>query len=394
MSADQSLPFDIVAQVVAQAQQATLPALRLTSRDCYGFATSRLYRKVELRARYDSASASVDAVCVGNFLQSILDNHRLGEWMTWLVIARPLDSDLLLSRFAAALRLMPRLQHLDCWGIQAAIQHDASLVEWVAMHAQLRSVFLYLKLDRSCFDPLLDALPCVSALTIRGARHGMRPFRMPALERLLLRSRQSLRSLELDTNYDLDGWEHDISFKNAWPQLKELGLLRMPSLAAARAFVHVEHLRVHEGYRADIPDFLTDSTSFPRLAWLQVCPRAANHALEPARRQLRHLKLTMESVRAIESRRFLNYVATFHWPSLASLHITLVQERWWPLTMDALRRHLPECHGLRYLCYWTDLIPMQEVRLFSPPHPRQAHWAHNRGKTSWDSSLGAAMANA
>lgn len=334
-----TLPYDILAHIVFHSQipRATLLTLCHVSRDLHTLASGQLYRVVRIGWN-ELARTEL-------FLRPVSTNAGLGQRVVSLSLATRLP-DSALPAFIMALRSMLKLQHLFYVGLSRAVQLEPSIVTTIAQLSLLRSIRLRPAV-RSFDDnmhKILDCLPPIERLSLEPDL-----ARMPALERLLLRSRATLESLLIWGPYDLDGFLADEEAEGAvWTRTWELEVFCVNSPSSAKAFVNVHRLCI----ALPAAGVLQEASSFPNVDQLTVCATSLPAtSVDQAKRHIRHLTVTVtQNSGHIDAGSLLAFMGVFSAARLRSLALDLYIEG--PdhlLSLETLTAMLRQCTSLRYL---------------------------------------------
>lgn len=335
-----TLPYDILALIIAHGQNSrpTLLAICLASRDLHTLATTELYRV--LHFDWSDAPERIDIL-----FQTLSSNRDLALRVTSLSLASRLPEPSL-PKFVEALRHMLMLRHFYYVDIGKIVELCPDVLSVIAQLTQLRSMRIssWITSHADYWHKVLDCLPPMTAITIQ-VDHA----RISALERLLLRSVDTLESLILWGAYDIDAFLSSSAAGVVWGRLRALELYSMDEVSSARAFPHVERLCL----AMPAPAIIADPAAFPLATQFTLCAGGAPFdAVEHlSLRRVRHLvvNVTLNSGPGVLSTvDYQAFLGTFHSATLYSLSLGLYDL---PdlLNSETLVNILRNCTNLRYL---------------------------------------------
>lgn len=232
-TSSQKLPYDCLEHVTQYASnsQATLAALVVVSRDMNHLAIPYLYRRVYVKDGNRRCAA---------FLSNVIDNGALARRVESFTLDATLNSSVL-GPLISALAMMRNLQHLNIHDLGEVVRHDVSVLNVIQTLRSLCSIRLYISFTPP-FLRLLDRLPAMQGIHVEFSGHSESDHHIPQLERLLLRSQDTLTHLVILGNYDLGRFLKGASnarCRGVWRRMKQLSLSLDSELGAViveRAF--------------------------------------------------------------------------------------------------------------------------------------------------------------
>ncbi|KZV91857.1 hypothetical protein EXIGLDRAFT_86172 [Exidia glandulosa HHB12029] len=335
----QKLPYDCLEHIThyASNSQPTLAALSIVSRDLNHLVVHYLYRRVCLK--------DGDQRC-GSSLSSVLNNDTLARRVESLDLDSSLSASVL-GPLASALSAMRNLRHIYVRDLNAVVRHDVTVLSVIQTLTNLRSIRI-LASSSSASRRLLDRLPAMQSITVDLAGNSAR--RIPELEQLLLRSRETLTSLAISGDYDLSGFLNqesvdDASHRYVWKHVKQLSLHAPPrSPALIRAFPNATWLSIDPG----LTDFDFDDKAIvtQRLGlswWREMRDDDFRYRLPRVLRRcihLRHLDITLHQEVLVPAVRppAIRWRHNIHnSPQLNSVFMALNDVKWDGKTLQDLR---------------------------------------------------------